>query len=327
VPAVARLAAPLYRRAVAEAAAIGAELEGRATELQAAGFDVQIPVRSDCALVFYHRDGATGPRHRLVRPEARAKASDSGGDWGLAGSDHAASGAELAAALERDPLCFSTSALLRPIVQDSLLPTAAYVGGPAEVSYFAQLGPLYRRFDLSPPLVVPRARFVCVGAPDRRRLGQLGLATRDVLTASDTELLARLPIARPAGAADPDALAARAAELGAGAAALSEAVASALPRDRNLSRAAGRTGAGVAAALQKLVERYRRTLAAGDRVTAERMARLRQALAPGGAPQERVYAWPSLAGRHGGAALKRAVLDRLAAAGDRAWGALEEIEP
>jgi hypothetical protein len=39
------------------------------------------------------------------------------------------------------------------------------------------------------------------------------------------------------------------------------------------------------------------------------------ALAPGGVPQERFYAWPSLAGRHGPAALKRAVLERLEASG------------
>ena len=315
VAPVARLAAPLYRRVVADAAAIGAELATRAVELEAAGFDVQIPVRSDCALVFYHRDRATGARYRIAR--------QADGAWALAGSEHAASGEEIAVALETEPLRFSSSALLRPIVQDTLLPTAAYVGGPAEVSYFAQLGPLYRRFEVSMPLIVPRARFVCLGAPDRRRLGQLGLAARDVLTASDAALLARVSMSRPAGAADPEALGSRAAELAAGASALSEAVASAFPADRNLSRAAGRTGATVATALRKLVDRYRSTLASRDRVTADRLARLRAALAPGGAPQERAYAWPSLAARHGVLPLKRAVLDRLSPYA----GALEELEP
>ena len=147
-----------------------------------------------------------------------------------------------------------------------------------------------------------------------------------MLAGSDAELLARLSVARPAGAADPDGLAARAAELADGAAALAEAVRASLPGDRNLVRAAARTRAGVATALTKLVGRYRWTLAAGDRVASQRLASLRRALAPGGVPQERVYAWPSLAGRHGALALKRAVLDRLAAAGPFA-GALEELQP
>jgi bacillithiol biosynthesis cysteine-adding enzyme BshC len=318
VPTVARLAAPLYRRAIAQAEPIGAELAARAAELEAAGFDVQIPVRADCALVFYHREGPGGPRHRLAR--------EPDGGWALAGSEHAAPEGEVAAALEREPLRFSTSALLRPIVQDALLPTAAYVGGPAEVSYFAQLGPLYQRFGLRPPLVVPRARFVCVDAQDRRLLGQLGLSTREVLAGSEAALLARLPLSRPPEAGDPEALAAQAERLAAGAGALSDAVAASLPRDRNLSRAAARTRASVATALGRLVARYRRTLAAADRVASERLARLRRKLAPDGAPQERAYAWPSLAARHGAQALKRAVLDRLAAR-DPFAGSLEELEP
>jgi bacillithiol biosynthesis cysteine-adding enzyme BshC len=306
VAPVARLAAPLYRRAIVQAEAIGAELAARAAELEAAGFDVQIPVRPDAALVFLHQGGATGPRHRL--------------------DAHAGATAEAMEALERDPLRLSTSALLRPIVQDALLPTAAYVGGPAEVSYFAQMGPLYRRFELRPPLIVPRGRFVCVDAPARRLLGHLRLTTRDVLAGNDAALLARVSLSRPPDAVDPDAVGAQADQLVAGAAALSDAVATSVPRDRNLARAAARTRASVATALQRLVGRYRRALAAADQVTSDRLARLCRMLAPGGVPQERAYAWPSLAARHGVAELKRAVLQRLGA-GDPFSGALEELEP
>src|SRR5439155_1167303 len=83
--------------------------------------------------------------------------------------------AALLAALRDEPRRFSTSALLRPIVQDTLLPTVAYVGGPSEVAYFAQLGPLYRAFDRTPPLVVPRARFRITDGRTRRLLDRLGL--------------------------------------------------------------------------------------------------------------------------------------------------------
>jgi hypothetical protein len=87
------------------------------------------------------------------------------------------------------------------------------------------------------------------------------------------------------------------------------------PADRNLARAAARTRASVARALGRLAERAARTSAARDGVALARLARLEVALCPGGVPQERAYGWPSLAGRHGPAALKRLVFARLDEAG------------
>src|SRR5258708_24055411 len=53
------------------------------------------------------------------------------------------SSADLIAILETAPERLSPNALLRPVFQDTLLPTAAYVGGPAEIAYFAQSAVLY----------------------------------------------------------------------------------------------------------------------------------------------------------------------------------------
>ncbi|MDB4980859.1 MAG: hypothetical protein JWM82_1611, partial [Myxococcales bacterium] len=178
---VSALAAPVYRRALDDAAAIEAGLAARSAALAAAGLDEQIPLRDGCSLLFFHERDAAGPRFR-VRTGAR---------WSLSGSDADLSEADVRAALTREPLRFSTSALLRPIVQDTLLPTAAYVGGPAELSYFAQLGPLYDHFGLPQPLVIPRARFAFVDAPTRRRLHQLGL-TPNAAVRPRAELLPRL---------------------------------------------------------------------------------------------------------------------------------------
>jgi uncharacterized protein YllA (UPF0747 family) len=59
--------------------------------------------------------------------------------------------------LENEPQRFSPNVLLRPICQDYLLPTAFYVGGPSEVSYFAQTLPLYDFYNLTPPVIYPRS--------------------------------------------------------------------------------------------------------------------------------------------------------------------------
>ncbi len=64
---------------------------------------------------------------------------------------------ELLNLLYFDPSAFSPNVLLRPICQDFLLPTAAYVGGPSEISYFAQVIPNYSFFDIVSPILFPRS--------------------------------------------------------------------------------------------------------------------------------------------------------------------------
>jgi bacillithiol biosynthesis cysteine-adding enzyme BshC len=302
---IAAAAAPLYGRALDGAAALEATLNARGAALGQAGFDEQIAVRDACSLLFFHAGDAGGPRFRLRRAAG-------GAGWELSGAARTVADAEVRRALAIEPLRFSTSALLRPLVQDTLLPTAAYVGGPGEVSYFAQLGPLYDALDVPPPLVVPRARFRVVDVATRRRLAALDLSPADA-ERPRAELVARL--AAKAGAhagASPEALRARVAA--AVAPLVDEVGRAAVAADPGASRAVDRTRATVDRAFQRLVARYERALAARDATALERLDKLQRALAPGGVPQERAYGWPSLAARHGTAALKRLVLDHLARA-------------
>lgn len=299
---VATLAAPLYRRSLQAAGEIDGCLGARATELQKAGFDQQVPLRPGSSLLFFHEGDADGPRYRLQRDGER---------W-RTGSGHQIDQDELMARVAARPLCFSTSALLRPLVQDTLLPTVAYVGGPAEVSYFAQLMPLYRLFDVTPPLIVPRARFTCLDARARRLLATLHLTPQD-LTLPAHELRRRLPVTRPPGAADPEALKQTvAAALMPEVDALTQAIATAEP---HLTRAAGRTRRSVEHVLRRLTDRYARELLERDTVTARQLQRLKDLLLPDGVPQERVHGWPALAAQIGPAAFKRAVFEALAQAG------------
>jgi len=58
--------------------------------------------------------------------------------------------------LDKQPGQFSPNVILRPIIQDALLPTVVYVAGTAEIAYFAQLKNVYRLFNLPMPLIYPR---------------------------------------------------------------------------------------------------------------------------------------------------------------------------
>jgi len=204
-------------------------------------------------------------------------------------------------------------------VQDTLLPTAAYVGGPAEVAYFAQLPPVYRAFDRALPLVVPRARFRIVDERARRLLDRLGLAVGDA-ERPEAELLARLRVPGAGGGADVSArlLAPFTAAHGELAAALGDA-------GPEIARALARTRGTVERALGKLAAKLERAALYQDAALVDAVRRLRALLAPGGAPQERVHGLAGFAAR----APDRAIVERVLAAIDPSdptqWPTLQEL--
>ena len=79
------------------------------------------------------------------------------GEYRLKGKRKKFTKDELLAQLETTPEIFSPNVLLRPICQDYLFPTAFYVGGPGEISYFAQVSPLYKIYNIDEPFIYPRS--------------------------------------------------------------------------------------------------------------------------------------------------------------------------
>src|SRR5574340_68808 len=137
-PAVRELAAPVLRRAVEQAPELTATLLERNGELAAAGYHAQVYIEDSTSLVFLLENGRRLPLKRH------------GGAYMQEGRRFTA--AELASRAAR----LSPNALLRPVAQDSMLPTVAYVGGPAELAYLAQSQVLYRRLLGRMPIAVPR---------------------------------------------------------------------------------------------------------------------------------------------------------------------------
>jgi uncharacterized protein YllA (UPF0747 family) len=77
------------------------------------------------------------------------------------------------------------------LFQDALLPTLAYVAGPNELAYFAQLGEVYKHFDLTMPIIAPRASFTIVEKPQRKFIERYGVELKE-LRANDEALLNRI---------------------------------------------------------------------------------------------------------------------------------------
>ncbi|KAB2907322.1 MAG: bacillithiol biosynthesis cysteine-adding enzyme BshC [Ignavibacteriales bacterium] len=86
---------------------------------------------------------------------------------------------ELLQLLETSPEIFSANVILRPICQDYLFPTAFYIGGPAEVAYFAQIVQLYKMFNLATPIAYPRLSATIVEKSVQTLLQRFGITIED----------------------------------------------------------------------------------------------------------------------------------------------------
>jgi bacillithiol biosynthesis cysteine-adding enzyme BshC len=294
-PALAEQTAAVHAQALHKAEAIASALAAHCAQLRAAGFEPQVHVRPGAPLSFFHAAGAHGARSRLMPCERGYRRVAAASEPAVARAEDAEHTVrELLDTLARDPLSFSTSALLRPIVQDTLLPTAAYVGGPGEIAYFAQLAPLYAAFDMPMPVIVPRARFRVVEDKMKRLLDRLQLTPDDATR--DAASLAAAHASRTA-AFSPEQLEqmlrTRFDE------ALESALAQTGPLREQLRPAHEKTKAAVHAAAGKLAEKHRNALGHQNEALLRDIERLKQALQPAGEPQERVYGFSYYAARYG----------------------------
>lgn len=294
-PALAAAAAPVHERALREAAGIAETLEVRSAALADAGFTPAVHVRRAAPLSFFHPDGADGPRFRLT-PERDG--------WALVGRQERCTRQHVLARLDAAPLELSSSALLRPIVQDALLPTAAYVGGPGEVAYFAQLAPLYDAFGVTMPLIVPRARLRVVEAGIVRRLAAWGLSPDDVRRGED-ELLARIAAHQGVPLATRD-LSSRL--LGPFAAALAQLQQELAPLDAGVHHGIEKTRTTIEGAVARLIGKIEQAHRHRDASAVAALRDVRQRLYPHDTPQERIYGLAYFAARYGEQAFLRAAL-------------------
>jgi len=285
-PTLAGVAASVHRRALTDATPIAAALISQTETLQAAGFAAAVHVRPDAPLPFYHPRGAAGPRYRLA--PVSGGFAEVGGD-GVHASD------ALLTALEAEPLRCSTSALLRPIVQDTLLPTAAYVAGPGEVAYFAQLAPLYAAYELPMPLVVPRARLRVLEQRTTRLLNRLAL-TADDAQRSEDDMLA---LARPADRVPFDRAVFARMLLDPFNAQLDAVWAQRPPLAPGCDTALEKTRTTVERAVMKLAAKVESARLHADHALVEEVRSVKQLLYPNGVPQERVHGLPYYAARYG----------------------------
>lgn len=175
-PELHRVAAPIYRTAIERAEELDAALLSRGQALEQAGYHQQVKVTPASVLLFAMQEGA---RTAIRRREGEfVIGSDS--------STEKLSAAELLDHISSAPENFSPNVLLRPVVQDYLLPTLAYSGGAAEVAYFAQLGAVYETIVGRVTPIVPRFSATLVEPKVQRKLEHYGATVQDTFQGLDS---------------------------------------------------------------------------------------------------------------------------------------------
>ncbi len=142
------MGAPVLRYALEHADDLRAELMRKTVELESAGFHAQVLVAEGSSLLFLvSEEGDRLPLRRIA---------DATGAPGWKAGPRSYTTDELLAILHASPERLSPNALLRPVFQDAILPTSAYIAGPAEIAYFAQSRMLFERILGVATTVLPR---------------------------------------------------------------------------------------------------------------------------------------------------------------------------
>jgi len=162
-PALKPLMSPVFEQEIRNPLASTRSVLAVSGKLAEAGFDPQVVRSPDAVNLFLYQDGQRNAlRYRNGRFSNR--------DGSLSFTTR-----ELLRLLEEAPGRFTHNVLTRPLVQDTLFPVLAYIGGPAEIAYYGQLAGVYRQFGLPFPVVYPRASHTLVGARTARILEKHGL--------------------------------------------------------------------------------------------------------------------------------------------------------
>ncbi len=161
------LAASLFQRETSEKSESTRLVEETTGKLVSEGYHAQAGT-ADHRLNLLYSDPV---RSHIMVEDSGFRLSDQGSAVSLE---------ELEKLVDEAPERFSANVLLRPLVQDHLLPTISYVGGPNELAYLAQLGAVYDHFGVPMPLIVPRTSITVVEKAAAKFLSRHGLKLPDL---------------------------------------------------------------------------------------------------------------------------------------------------
>ncbi len=286
-PASKPLASDLFARAVADPGKTSALATAAGEELERRGYHAQVTAGEHSAPLFL----IDGSRQAIRWRNGVAVVGDRERPL-----------AELVDLARTSPRSFSPNVLLRPLVQDTIFPTACYVGGPSELAYQGQLRQVYAHFGVPMPLVMPRASATMLDSAGVRFLRKHEVPFAAFQRQDELTLNQLLESQLPAGVEGSFA------EAGQAIAARIEAVTEAAKLvDSTLEGAARSTLGKMQHDLQSLHGKVVHAAKKKDETLRRQFTRTQAQLFPNGQPQEREIGAVWLLNRYGPAAVERLI--------------------
>jgi bacillithiol biosynthesis cysteine-adding enzyme BshC len=262
---------PLFRREIETAPASAGLIAESGERLVSLGLHAQITVKPGRVSLFHH-----DPARRAIYLQD--------GHFSIDNSGPARSRDEMLELLDSSPSSFSATVSLRPLMQDFLFPTLAYVAGPGEISYWAQLGGLYRHFGIPEPVVYPRMSLTILEEKHGKVLEKYGIDVQEALQDQGRAIEEKISRSLPADFID---------RIGQSRAAVEEAVKElqrdAVAIDANLEPAFRHFAGKLDSQWDSLARKMQDAWTAKDAIVKSHKEKVRNSLFPEGALQERAF--------------------------------------
>lgn len=270
-PVLKGISLPLLKEEARSAAVGQAILSRAAGELEARGQVVQVPILEGGVNLFLEGPGG---RERIYRD---------GEGFRLNRSGLHLTPEELRARVDADPAALSPNVLLRPVVESTVFPVLAYVAGPGEMAYWAQLREYFQHHGVTMPLVHPRHQVTLVEGKVRKVLDRYSLEpldfNRPVHEVAASALRDEMPVAIKKALGEYRGAVARSA------ASLAESVKEVDPTLKGPVEGARNQAFK---ALEDVERKVVQALKRRNEMTLEQLEKAAVHLYPGGKPQERV---------------------------------------
>ncbi|MGE5704584.1 MAG: bacillithiol biosynthesis cysteine-adding enzyme BshC [Clostridia bacterium] len=269
---VRKLEQPVFRKVLEHNGQISQLLADSERKLREAGYGTQLELDERSAHLFIYE----GEERSLLERE--------GEKFLTKGGRRSYTKQELLELLEQEPERFSANVVSRPLAQEHLFPTLAFIGGPGEIGYWAYYKALFAELGYELPIVLPRTSITLVDGGLERVMEHFGLRLPDVLDGfaewkekwleglKEPGLSERFEAARQAILAAYQPLTEHVITVDPGLRGLT---------DKNTNR--------LLEQVEFLQERVERSVQQRHQVELDRIARLENHLIPGGKLQERVW--------------------------------------
>jgi bacillithiol synthase len=172
-PKLRKLQSGYFRELIARSGKVTDAVLTQQAFMQEKGYKRMIEMEENAANLF----------HYDPEKQERTLLELSGSTYSGKNGDVSFTEAELLQLTENRPECLSNNVVTRPIMQEMLFPVLAFISGPGEIAYWAELKQAFELFDLKMPPIIPRLNITIIERSIATDLEELGLDIETVLTA------------------------------------------------------------------------------------------------------------------------------------------------